>query len=149
MLALFTVAARGLRRRHGRVLRRAARRPAQAGADVSPGKTWEGFVAGTVAAILVTFFALYKQDFLSIAGVARARRVIAVAAPLGDLFESALKRDLGVKDSGRLLGGPRRRARPIDASSSPCRSPAYLTLSLALSVHLRRHASQSAYTFER
>jgi phosphatidate cytidylyltransferase len=31
--------------------------------------------------------------------------VIAVSAPLGDLFESALKRDLNVKDSGHLLGG--------------------------------------------
>jgi phosphatidate cytidylyltransferase len=31
--------------------------------------------------------------------------VIAVAAPLGDLFESAVKRDLNVKDSGRLLAG--------------------------------------------
>ena len=31
--------------------------------------------------------------------------VIAVAAPLGDLFESALKRDMNVKDSGRLLAG--------------------------------------------
>jgi phosphatidate cytidylyltransferase len=31
--------------------------------------------------------------------------VIAVMAPLGDLFESAIKRDLQVKDTGRLLGG--------------------------------------------
>ena len=31
--------------------------------------------------------------------------VVAVAAPLGDLFESALKRDMQVKDSGRILAG--------------------------------------------
>jgi phosphatidate cytidylyltransferase len=31
--------------------------------------------------------------------------VIAISAPLGDLFESALKRDMKAKDSGRLLGG--------------------------------------------
>jgi len=31
--------------------------------------------------------------------------VIAVAGPVGDLFESALKRDMQVKDSGRILGG--------------------------------------------
>ena len=31
--------------------------------------------------------------------------MIAIAAPLGDLFDSMLKRDAGVKDTGRLLGG--------------------------------------------
>ena len=31
--------------------------------------------------------------------------VIALAGPIGDLFESAFKRDMGVKDSGRILGG--------------------------------------------
>ena len=44
-------AARRLGGRHGGVLRRAAVRAAQAGAAISPGKTWEGFVAGIVAAI--------------------------------------------------------------------------------------------------
>ena len=72
---------------------------------VSPGKTWEGLAAGTVATIGVTFIALYKQGFLSIPESLALGAVIAVAAPLGDLFESALKRDMGVKDSGRLLGG--------------------------------------------
>jgi phosphatidate cytidylyltransferase len=72
---------------------------------VSPGKTWEGLAAGTLAAIGVTFIALYKQGFLSIPESLVLGAVIAIVAPLGDLFESALKRDADVKDSGRLLGG--------------------------------------------
>jgi phosphatidate cytidylyltransferase len=70
---------------------------------LSPGKTWEGFLFGTAATIFVAFVALYKQDFLSIPQSILLGVVIAVAAPLGDLFESALKRDMQVKDSGRLL----------------------------------------------
>jgi phosphatidate cytidylyltransferase len=71
----------------------------------SPGKTWEGFVAGTIAAVLVSFFALYKQSFLTIPESLALGAAIAAAAPVGDLFESALKRDAGVKDTGRLLLG--------------------------------------------
>jgi phosphatidate cytidylyltransferase len=73
--------------------------------NTSPGKTWEGFVFGTAATIFVAFVALYKQDFLSIPQSVALGGVIAVAAPLGDLFESLLKRDAGVKDSGHMLGG--------------------------------------------
>jgi phosphatidate cytidylyltransferase len=72
---------------------------------LSPGKTWEGLVASTIAAVLVPFFALYHQDFLTIGESLMLGAVIAVTTPLGDLFESAVKRDLGVKDSGRLLAG--------------------------------------------
>jgi phosphatidate cytidylyltransferase len=74
---------------------------------ISPGKTVEGFVAGTVAAVAVTFFALYEErdSFLSIWQALVLGLVIAAAEPLGDLFESAVKRDLQVKDSGRLLAG--------------------------------------------
>jgi phosphatidate cytidylyltransferase len=70
---------------------------------LSPGKTWEGFLFGTAATIFVAFVALYKQDYLSIGQSIVLGAVIAIAAPLGDLFESALKRDMQVKDSGRLL----------------------------------------------
>ena len=70
---------------------------------LSPGKTWEGFLFGTGATIFVTFVALYKQHYLSIWQSIVLGAVIAIAAPLGDLFESALKRDMQVKDSGRLL----------------------------------------------
>jgi phosphatidate cytidylyltransferase len=72
---------------------------------VSPGKSWEGLIAGTVATVAVTFFAVYEASFLTISESLVLGVVIAVVAPLGDLFESALKRDADVKDSGRLLGG--------------------------------------------
>jgi phosphatidate cytidylyltransferase len=73
--------------------------------STSPGKTWEGLVVGTAATIFVAFVALYHQDFLTIGQSIVLGVVIALAAPLGDLFESLLKRDMDVKDTGRLLGG--------------------------------------------
>jgi phosphatidate cytidylyltransferase len=72
---------------------------------LSPGKTWEGLVASTVTAVLVPFFAMYHQHFLTVGESLVLGAVIAVAAPVGDLFESAVKRDLNVKDSGALLLG--------------------------------------------
>ncbi|MGB2953475.1 MAG: phosphatidate cytidylyltransferase [Gaiellaceae bacterium] len=72
---------------------------------LSPGKTWEGLVAGTIVAILVPFFALYHSNFLDGWRSVVLGLTIAVATPVGDLFESALKRDMNVKDSGRILGG--------------------------------------------
>jgi phosphatidate cytidylyltransferase len=72
---------------------------------ISPGKSWEGFVAGTLAAVAVPFFALYEQDVLTTSESLALGVVIGLAATLGDLFESAVKRDLGVKDSSGLLGG--------------------------------------------
>jgi phosphatidate cytidylyltransferase len=71
----------------------------------SPGKTWEGLVAGTIAAVLVPFFALYEEGFLDVPQSLALGGAIAVAAPVGDLFESALKRDAGLKDTGGLLLG--------------------------------------------
>jgi phosphatidate cytidylyltransferase len=74
---------------------------------ISPGKTWEGFVGGTLATIFVTFVALYqdRHSFLTIGQALLLGLTLAAAAPLGDLFESLVKRDMGVKDSGRLLAG--------------------------------------------
>ena len=74
---------------------------------MSPGKTWEGFVAGTISAFAVAFFALYedRDTFLVIWQALLLGAVVALAAALGDLFESALKRDMQVKDTGRLLRG--------------------------------------------
>ena len=71
---------------------------------MSPGKTWEGFVTGAVAGVLVSFFALYDTAYDGwrsfVVGAA-----IVLAATVGDLFESLVKRDLGAKDTGRILLG--------------------------------------------
>jgi phosphatidate cytidylyltransferase len=74
---------------------------------ISPKKSWEGFVGGVFAAIGMAFVILYRDrgDFLTIPESLVLGLVIALAAVLGDLFESAVKRDLEVKDSGRVLGG--------------------------------------------
>jgi phosphatidate cytidylyltransferase len=74
---------------------------------ISPGKSWEGFVGGVAAAVLMSFLLLYKDrdEFLSVPESLVLGAAIALASVLGDLFESAVKRDLQVKDSGRILGG--------------------------------------------
>ena len=72
---------------------------------ISPGKSWEGFVGGTLAAMAVAFFAMYDQGFLTDLEALGLGAAIAFSSTLGDLFESAIKRDLGVKDSGRVLAG--------------------------------------------
>jgi phosphatidate cytidylyltransferase len=72
--------------------------------SISPGKTWEG-VAGALAAV-----ALYALAWPGLAaapgiGLLPALLGLAVVGMIGDLFESLIKRQAGVKDSGRLLPG--------------------------------------------
>jgi phosphatidate cytidylyltransferase len=71
---------------------------------ISPNKTVEGLLCGMVAGTAAGWLTLYGQGLTNVQALAVALAV-AIAAPLGDLFESYLKRDLGVKDSGSLLGG--------------------------------------------
>jgi len=73
---------------------------------MSPRKTWEGFLFGTAAAVAVAFFAIYpdRDVFLTVWQSLVLGAVLALAGALGDLFESLIKRDMGAKDSGRLLG---------------------------------------------
>jgi phosphatidate cytidylyltransferase len=81
---------------------------------ISPRKTWEGVVGGTIAAVFVSFMAVgLIADGITPFGGPEGQLintiwlglVVAVAAPLGDLAESLIKRDLGIKDFGGLLPG--------------------------------------------
>ena len=71
---------------------------------ISPNKTLEGLIGGIVAAILGAEAVGLYQDWLSGWDALAIGAAVAVAAPLGDLFESYVKRDRGVKDAGRLFG---------------------------------------------
>jgi phosphatidate cytidylyltransferase len=75
--------------------------------SLSPKKTWEGLIGGAIAGIFTTFVALYdtRDHYLSVPQSLVLGAIVVAAAVVGDLFESALKRDLDVKDTGRLLGG--------------------------------------------
>jgi phosphatidate cytidylyltransferase len=71
---------------------------------LSPKKTWEGFAGGAISTVLlVVFIGLYTPLGPSDSLILGA--TIAVAGPLGDLFESLVKRDVQIKDSGRGIPG--------------------------------------------
>lgn len=78
---------------------------------VSPNKTVEGLVGGMVSAILLTTLVVGNGLFSSYGGfegignAALLGLAAAILAPLGDLSESLIKRDLGVKDMGAVLPG--------------------------------------------
>jgi phosphatidate cytidylyltransferase len=72
--------------------------------DISPNKTVEGLLAGIVGGTLAFWFAGAYQDWFSGTDALIIGFLVALAAPLGDLFESAIKRDLEVKDTGRFFG---------------------------------------------
>jgi phosphatidate cytidylyltransferase len=71
---------------------------------ISPNKTVEGLAIGFVAAVLATWCAGLYQDWLSGSDALLIGVAVGLAAPLGDLFESQVKRDSGVKDTGKAFG---------------------------------------------
>ncbi|MDQ3669870.1 MAG: phosphatidate cytidylyltransferase [Actinomycetota bacterium] len=71
---------------------------------MSPGKTWEGLAAGTAAGLAVAFLVLYETEYAGWRSIVVGATLVA-AATVGDLFVSLVKRDLGAKDSGRILLG--------------------------------------------
>jgi phosphatidate cytidylyltransferase len=71
---------------------------------LSPNKTIEGLIGGFVIGTMGFWFAGLYQDWLSGVDALVIGAAVAAIAPVGDLFESLLKRDLGTKDTGTLFG---------------------------------------------
>ena len=70
---------------------------------ISPNKTWEGTIGGIIITLIVgAVLGYYNDDF---GFWIPAAAIIAPCAIIGDLFESVLKRNLGIKDSGNILPG--------------------------------------------
>ncbi len=72
---------------------------------VSPKKTWEGSLGGVIltivaAYIISIFFKTYDMQTWLVLGL-----IISIFASLGDLIESMIKRQVGVKDSGNIMPG--------------------------------------------
>jgi phosphatidate cytidylyltransferase len=72
--------------------------------NLSPNKTVEGMIGGFVIGTMGFWFAGLYQNWLSGADALIIGAAVAAIAPVGDLFESMLKRDLGKKDTGTLFG---------------------------------------------
>jgi phosphatidate cytidylyltransferase len=84
--------------------------------SISPNKTVEGLVIGIVCAVAGVWFASLYQPWLPKGDAALIGIGVAIAAPIGDLFESYVKRQAGVKDSGRVFGAHGGALDRLDAS---------------------------------
>jgi phosphatidate cytidylyltransferase len=73
---------------------------------ISPSKTWEGFAGGTIATMIASAVVAWQLDPPFTLGRALILgALVALAAPAGDLIESAMKREAGIKDAGGLIPG--------------------------------------------
>ena len=73
--------------------------------SISPGKTWSGACAGVVFPVLITLGVAAWIGQTSATALALVAALLAIAAQLGDLAESAMKRRFGIKDSSNLIPG--------------------------------------------
>jgi phosphatidate cytidylyltransferase len=73
---------------------------------ISPNKTWEGLLCGIVVGTLVVWYwsRTTEGDWISGTDGLLLGLAVVIAAPVGDLFESLIKRDMGTKDTGTLFG---------------------------------------------
>ncbi len=72
---------------------------------ISPKKTWEGSIGGLIASILAAWIAGSYTSWIPAESVVPLALIIVITGSLGDLIESMLKRESGIKDSGNLIPG--------------------------------------------
>lgn len=72
---------------------------------ISPKKSWEGSIGGAISAMTIAGLFGYYYSVLDLYSWILLAFIIIVTASLGDLFESLLKRQVGVKDSGNIMPG--------------------------------------------
>lgn len=72
---------------------------------ISPGKTWEGSIGATILTIGCSYVISKWYPEISFANWAAISVIVCVFGTLGDLVESMLKRQAGVKDSGKIMPG--------------------------------------------
>ncbi len=72
---------------------------------ISPKKSWEGSFGGLFFTLLASFSWAYFTDFMPVDHILGMAFIVVVFGSLGDLVESMLKRQSGVKDSGKLIPG--------------------------------------------
>ena len=73
--------------------------------SISPKKSWEGLIAGAVFAIIMGILNAVIFQSLSMLSWIITAVIIVIFGTFGDLFESKIKRDLNIKDSGTILPG--------------------------------------------
>lgn len=73
--------------------------------EISPTKSWEGLIAGAIASVIFSAVVVSQISPWTVSKAVILGIVVAIVAPLGDLAESMIKRDLQIKDMGKLLPG--------------------------------------------
>jgi phosphatidate cytidylyltransferase len=73
--------------------------------NISPKKTWEGSIGALAVSMAVPWLLWFSFPHFSVRDLILSGLIVGVAGQLGDLSMSVIKRDLGIKDMGSLIGG--------------------------------------------
>jgi phosphatidate cytidylyltransferase len=97
---------------------------------ISPSKTVEGLFCGMLGAMIAVFVAGLYQTWLTQGNALLLGLAVALLGPLGDMFESVVKRDAGAKDAGSLFGAHGGALDRLDAALFTCVVGYYIWLSV-------------------